>query len=350
MDIKAIDFFCGGGGMTQGLIQSGVNVLAGVDLDEEAKETYEINNQPSVFVQGDINDLPLNYFEENFAVKKNDDNMIFVGCSPCQFYSIINTDRSRSKQGKDLLMSFAQFVDYYNPGFVLVENVPGILSNPKSILPKFLKFLTKKGYVFDHQIVDLSYYNVPQTRTRYSLIASRVHEDIQLPTKNEERALLKDYIGEQHGFSRIKAGHRDISEFNHTTAGLSDVSLERLALTPKDGGNRLAWKDYPELQLACFIGKDNSFVDTYGRMFWDKPASTITTRFFSVSNGRFAHPEEDRAISLREGATLQTFPKSYIFKTTSIGATARLIGNAVPPEYARLLGEAIKNKITEDNS
>lgn len=106
----------------------------------------------------------------------------------------------------------------------------------------------------------------------------------------------------------------------------------------------MGWKDDPELQLKCYIGKDDSFKDVYGRMAWNKPASTITTKFFNISNGRFAHPEQDRAISLREGATLQTFPKDYVFKTVSVAATAKLIGNAVPPEYARRLGEIIINK------
>ena len=118
--------------------------------------------------------------------------------------------------------------------------------------------------------------------------------------------------------------------------------MRRLMATPHDGGNRLSWKDDPELQLPCYVGKDDSFKDNYGRIWWGKPSPTITTKFFSVSNGRFAHPEEDRALSIREGATLQTFPKDYEFKTRSIDAAARIIGNAVPCEYARRLGETIK--------
>ena len=114
--------------------------------------------------------------------------------------------------------------------------------------------------------------------------------------------------------------------------------------TAKNGGTRIAWKDDPELQLPCYIGRDNSFKDVYGRMFWERPSSTITTKFFNISNGRFAHPFEDRAISIREGAVLQSFPKDYVFKTASIATAAKLIGNAVPPEYARRLGELIKEE------
>ncbi|NDV80133.1 MULTISPECIES: DNA cytosine methyltransferase [unclassified Dysgonomonas] len=344
---KAIDFFCGGGGMTCGLRQAGIDVIAGVDFDKDAQNTYELNNPGAKFILSDIKKLRSNYFEKKMGIQKNDDYLILVGCSPCQFYSIINTDKEKSKKSKDLLRNFSRFIDYYNPGFVVVENVPGLKTNEKSILPDFLKFLTKKNYKICENVVDLSYYGVPQSRKRFSLIASRVSDNISLPKADEKQALLSMFIGESNGFKRINAGHKDTTDFNHTAAGLQSICLERLAVTPHNGGDRFAWKDNPYLQLKCFIGKDDSFKDTYGRMFWDKPASTITTKFFSISNGRFAHPQEDRAISLREGATLQTFPKDYIFKTTSIAATAKLIGNAVPPEYAKRVGLSIINSLPD---
>lgn len=340
---KAIDFFCGGGGMTYGLHQAGINVIAGVDFDKDAKNTYEVNNPSSKFILSDIKRLRSDYFEKNLGVKKNDDNLILVGCSPCQFYSIINTDKNRSLKSKDLLLNFARFIDYYNPGYVMVENVPGLKTNTESVLPKFLKFLEKKGYAIQEKVIDLSFYGVPQSRKRFSLIASRIDKNICLPMPDECRALLKDFIGIENGFPPIPAGHRDTTSFKNTTAGLSKVNMERLSKTKKNGGSRLDWKNNRQLQLPCFVGKDDSFVDTFGRLTWEKPASTITTKFFSISNGRFAHPDEDRAISLREGATLQTFPKTYVFLTESIESTAKLIGNAVPPEYARRLGAVIIN-------
>lgn len=343
---KAIDFFCGGGGMTCGLRQAGIDVIAGVDFDKDAKETYELNNPGSQFILSDIRNLRSNYFEKKFGIRQNDDSLILVGCSPCQFYSIINTDKEKSKKSKDLLRNFSRFIDYYNPGYVVVENVPGLKTHKKSILPHFLKFLSEKGYEICEKVVDLSYYGVPQSRKRFSLIASRTNRNIKLPKAEDKQSLLKDFIGVNNGFPSIKAGHKDDTDFNHTAAGLGSICIERLLLTPRDGGDRFSWKDNSKLQLKCFIGKDNSFKDTYGRMFWNKPASTITTKFFSISNGRFAHPEENRAISIREGATLQTFPKSYVFKATSIAATAKLIGNAVPPEYAKRIGLSIINELS----
>jgi DNA (cytosine-5)-methyltransferase 1 len=339
---KAVDFFCGCGGMTYGLQQSGVKVIAGIDLNLECKETYETNNKGSKFINADIKELNLKYLEEKLRVKRNDDKMIFVGCSPCQFYSIINTNKEKSKHSKGLLMDFMKFVKYYNPGFVLVENVPGILSNKESVFEDFKCALSKMGYnKIEYDIINMSYYGVPQSRKRFSLIASRVNKNITLPQRDDKQSLLKDYIGEKNDFKKIKAGHRDNTDFMHTVPNLSSTNLKRLDKTPRNGGNRLAWKNDKELQLKCFKNKDNSFKDTFGRMWWNRPAPTITTKFFSISNGRFAHPEENRPLSLREGATVQTFPRDYIFKTKSIQATAKLIGNAVPPEYARRLGEVI---------
>lgn len=341
---KAIDFFCGGGGMTCGLRQAGIDVIAGVDIDKEAKETYEYNNKGTVFIEQDITTLETDFFEKSCSVKRNDDKLVLVGCSPCQFYSIINTDKEHSLKTKDLLMNFSRFVEYYRPGYVLVENVPGILTNKQSIWPIFKKKLEELGYgKMLYKVIDMSYYGVPQSRRRFSLIATRLENvEVYLPQPNEKQALLSDFIGEVHGFPQISAGTKDRTLFNHTAAGLSDKSLRRLRKTSHDGGSRLCWADDPDLQLNCFIGKDDSFKDSYGRMWWNKPAPTITTKFFSISNGRFGHPDEDRAISLREGATLQTFPRDYVFKSNSIATTARLIGNAVPCEYARRLGLIIQ--------
>ena len=342
---NAVDFFCGGGGMTHGLRMAGVNVIAGVDFDIDAKETYEFNNPKSKFIYTDIKRLRSNYFERHFKVAKNDDNMIFVGCSPCQYYSAINTAKTKSIKSKNLLMSFARFIAYYNPGYVVVENVPGIMTNKDSVLPKFLKRLSNLGYDnVVYGVINLCKYGVPQSRRRFSLIATRIKGvKLSLPQANGKISILKDFIGEEHGFYPIEAGYKDTTDFNHTSAGLSEVSLKRIRKTKKDGGCRLDWADDPELQLPCFVGKDTCFRDTFGRMWWNKPAPTITTKFFSLSNGRFGHPTEDRAISLREGATLQTFPLTYVFKTKNIAATAKLIGNAVPCEYARRIGDLIIN-------
>ena len=341
--LKAVDFFCGGGGMTYGLRKSGVKVLAGIDCDKDCEETYKINNPGSVFINSDINDLKCCDLEKKIKIKKADDDMVFVGCSPCQYYSIICSDKTKSAISKDLLLQFKRFIEYFKPGYILVENVPGIASNKDSVLPEFLNFLGDIGYKhIDYSIINMMHHGVPQTRKRFSLIATRIDKPISLPPKDEKIITVRDMIGEENGFIKVNAGNIDKTEYFHTVANLSEINIKRIKKTPKNGGTRIAWKDDPELQLKCYINKDDCFRDVYGRLWWDKPSSTITTNFYKTSNGRFSHPSENRALSIREGATLQTFPKTYKFKTTSMIKAAKIIGNAVPPEYARRLGLIIR--------
>ena len=341
-NLKAIDFFCGGGGMTYGIRKSGIEVLAGIDIDPECEKTYINNNPNSKFINIDINELTPVKLKGILNINKNDDNLIFVGCSPCQYWSIINTDKSKSQKSKNLLISFQKFIKFFKPGHVVIENVPGLLSRNDSPLTLFLKFLDSAGYSYNYSVVNAQEFGVPQTRRRFVLIASRVTEDIDLlKPQHKPKVRVKDFIGKKNGIPRLNAGMKDEKDPLHVSAGLSDINIKRMKLTPKSGGTRLSWKKYKSLQLKTYIGRDDSFRDVYGRMCWDKPAPTITTKFFSISNGRFGHPSENRAISLREGACLQTFPKSYKFFTTSIASTARLIGNAVPPKLAYYIGKSI---------
>jgi DNA (cytosine-5)-methyltransferase 1 len=337
--------------MTCGLKQAGIEVIAGIDIDPTCKETYEANNAPAKFVLADVKEMPVEYLERELGVRRHDDSMIFIGCSPCQYWSVINTLKAAKKDKaaltSNLLTDFQRFVDYYEPGFILIENVPGMKTRKDSPFAGFLAFLLKKGYLSpDFRIINANYFGVPQNRRRFVLLASRVW-DVRIPSPDEPRDCpdLFDAIGDPFVFPPVPAGHRDETDFMHTAAGLQDKNAERLKLTEKNGGRRYAWKDRKDLQLKVYEGKDDIFKDSYGRMSWEKPASTITTKFFGVSHGCFAHPEQNRAISLREGARIQTFPLNYCFKTKSIEKTARLIGNAVPPELARRLGEALKNSI-----
>ena len=341
--MKAIDFFCSGGGMSFGLQESGIQVICGIDIDPECRDTYEANIRGAKYVVADIGSLEEEDLSKEIDIKKNDDNLILVGCSPCQYWTIIRTNKSKSQKSKNLLHEFHRFIKYYNPGYVVVENVPGILDKlEESGLDKFVEDLKEQGYAVHQEVVNLNEYGVPETRKRFSLIANRVTRQSIFPEPNNSCPTVADFIGKKNGFKTIPAGHRDNTVFMHTAAGLSEKNIKRLELTPKNGGGRIAWAE-TDLQINAYKKKNNniSFSDTYGRMSWDKPSPTITTKFFSISNGRFAHPEENRAISLREGATLQTFPQTYQFIGNSTASIARMIGNAVPPVYAKQIGYAI---------
>lgn len=339
--LKAVDFFCSGGGMTCGLSQAGIKVVAGIDNDPTCKETYEKNNRGAKFILADVFSLKEKDAQKTLNLKKNDDDLILIGCSPCQFWSIIRTDKTKSAKSKNLLLEFERFVNYFNPGYVLVENVPGILAKKdRSGLDSFIKNLEDRGYKIRFEIVNMNDYGVPQNRRRFSLLASRLYKKAIFPkTSKGPKLTVAEVLGTNNGFQKIEAGHRDQTPFNHTAARLTEKNLLRLKKTPRSGGSWLSWAKDKKLKRESYSG--NGFVDNYGRMRWEKPAPTITTKFISISNGRFAHPDENRGISIREGATLQTFPKDYVFYCDSIAIAARIIGNAVPPKFAKLLGKTM---------
>ena len=328
--------------MSCGMLQAGIEVLAGIDYEIACKDTYEANIKGAKFIQADICKLKEGALQEQLNLKRDDDELILIGCSPCQFWSIINTDKKKSAKSKNLLVEFERFVKFFNPGYVVVENVPGVLRRKEeSGLDSFISWLENNGFKVHFEIHNTVDYGVPQSRKRFTLLANRIGKNEIFPAKVSKRKNVADVIGEKNGFRKIVAGTVDNTDFIHTASRITEKTLKRLQKVEKDGGDRLGFANDPELQLPCFIGKDDSFKDTFGRLFWDKPANTITTKFFSVSNGRFVHPEEDRALSLREGATLQSFPLDYKFRANSIAAIARQIGNAVPPAYARQIGLAI---------
>lgn len=342
---KAIDFFCGAGGMTRGFQKAGVNVIAGIDFDPDCQKTYETNNKNSQFILADIKQLSFNTLSKKTRIKPNDNNLIFIGCSPCQYWSKIKTDKKKSEESKNLLNDFKRFVDYFNPGTVVIENVPGILTKKhETPLIEFLSFLDAKEYYYDKSVINSAHYGVPQTRKRFLLIASRVNKEIKLPKSNPSYIPeVAHFISQKHGFPVLSAGSVDKSPSLHITANLSATNLRRIILTPRDGGTRLAYVDNKELAIPSQFEEKVSFTDTYGRMRWNSPAPTITTKFISLSNGRFGHPDQDRALSLREGATLQTFDIDYEFYGKSVGSIARQIGNAVPPLLAEQIAKSITN-------
>ncbi len=343
---KLVDFFCGAGGMSCGFSQAGVKILAGIDIEKQFEKTYLENNKTAKYINEDITKYKPEQLQQTLSLKKFDDKLIFIGCSPCQYWSKINTFKHTSSYTSNLIGDFQRFIKYFMPGSVVVENVPGLLNAKNNhVLLGFLDFLLFQGYKYEYRIIRTDQYGVPQKRKRFVLIASRVKNEICFPEPQEDLNLtVRNFIGEHNGFPRIPAGHKDESDFMHSTSHLSVLNTRRVILTPQNGGTREAWKNDDELQIEAYKGKgkDKIFKTIYGRLFWDKPASTITTRFIATSCGRFTHPEENRGLSLREGATLQTFPKNYKF-IGGLVSVAKQIGNAVPPEMAKRIALSLIN-------
>ncbi|NWJ52540.1 MAG: DNA cytosine methyltransferase [Bacteroidetes bacterium] len=343
-ELKAVDFFCGAGGVSCGFSQIGIKVLGGIDIDPKFKRTYEENNK-AIFINEDVSNLEPRELANLLPLKRKDDDLIFVGCSPCQYYSNIKSDKKKSEGSRLLLEDFKDFVVYYKPGFVFIENVPGLETKAGSPLSRFKKSLKEMGYCFTQNTLNAKYFGVPQNRRRFILIATRLLDNITLPPQKQDKSSIitvKQAIGDYEKFPQVVNGYKDNSILQHSVARLSDLNLERMRSTPINGGNRFSWKNNKRLQLECYKNHDGHS-DVYGRLYWDRPAPTITTRFIYTSTGRYSHPEQNRGLSLREGATLQSFPLDYHFYSTNQGVIATMIGNAVPPKLAEAIGSTLKN-------
>ena len=336
--MKAYDFFCGAGGLTRGLLDAGIEVIAGFDYDERCRSTYEHNNPGVRFVQADIGEVGPKELDLKYRLERYDD-VLFAGCAPCQPFS---SQRKRNGQRRDatLLGEFGRLVEAILPKYVLIENVPGIVKVPGfSIFHRFLRMLDANGYRHVFDVLNAKHYGVPQNRRRLVLLATR-HRQPRLPTPKFGKRLRPFRTVRQaiSHFPVIAAGECDPEIPNHVAASITKLNLERLRLTPYDGGDRRAWPEH--LRLECHIGDYKGHTDVYGRMRWDCPAPALTGRCHSISNGRYGHPEQDRAISLREAAALQSFPDGYEFFGSN-KHIAMQIGNAVPVRLAEQIGKHI---------
>ena len=339
----AVDFFCGGGGMTRGLIDAGIKVLCGIDSNPACKQTYEDNNH-NTYLQKDICQFTPKDLLEQFPRIKNKNDLLLVGCAPCQPFSILRREEYDDDgnviphKSVNLLIEFSRFVKELEPAHILIENVPGLKGRGVDVLNNFKQMLTDYGYKYDEKVIYAKDYGVPQNRRRYILIASKKFEPI-IPMATHGRGLLP-YNTVRQAISKyppLLAGEENLIIPNHKCANLKPLLLERLRNTPHNGGSRTDWSD--NLVLKCHKAF-SGHTDVYGRMKWDEPSPTLTVKCFSISNGRFGHPEQDRAISLREAAALQTFPDEYIF-SGSVQEIGRQIGNAVPVLLAKVMGEYI---------
>lgn len=340
MTIQAFDFFSGCGGTSCGLRQAGIDVAFALDNDPKAIDTFQTNFPDAVAVSADIrNFLPQ---ELNAIIGERNSSLLFSGCAPCQPFSKQNNRKSKDDPRRDLLSEFLRFVSYWKPEYVLVENVPGIQKvSTKGPFSLFIKELDSLGYSYTYQVLSSRDFGVPQKRDRLVLVASLNGEvTLPQPTHGPSTGIpfstVRGWIG---GLSRLEAGEKCSLDPDHQAASLSPLNLRRIKATP-EGKGRESWPE--ELWLDCHRNHVGH-TDVYGRLHWDRPASGLTTRCISLSNGRFGHPDQDRAISIREAACLQTFPRDYRFKG-SLGDRAKQIGNAVPPLLSKTIAEEIIKK------
>ncbi len=342
--ISCVDLFCGLGGLTHGLIKGGVRVVAGVDVDPQCRFPYEENNE-ALFIEKDVCDLS---GDELRSLWKGKQYSLLAGCAPCQPFSTYSRKgRGKRKDTKwSLVADFGRLIRQSQPDLVTMENVPQLLDH--NVFTEFTESL--HGYSLGWDIVECAKYHVPQTRKRLVLLASRLGPISLLSPEliNEQCPGLIDEANPptvRKAISHLRplsAGESDPADALHSACRLSELNLRRIRAS-KPGGT---WRDWDE-ELVASCHRENSgetYPSVYGRMEWDTLSPTITTQCFGYGNGRFGHPEQDRAITLREAAILQTFPDSYRFlppgRRAKFSVLGRLIGNAVPVRIGEVVAKS----------
>lgn len=378
--VIAVDFFCGAGGMTNGLTQAGIHVIAGIDNQPGCEQTYIQNTNPDgsnpaflckdIFPKTDAHpdgeqheiskslSSLINQHVEKDGVRPK---LIFAICAPCQPFTKITripmTEGRKFKRSNDsnLLLTTVNLIKKFKPDAIICENVEGI-TGTDSVLTQFENMLAEIGYIFDAKVINTAKFGVPQNRRRtigLALKKSKGRTCISVPDSDPD---LKRYVTVAESIGHLPplaAGEAHPEIKNHRARALSDLNLKRISCAePGQTNQYLRTTRYGDLSLACHNrlkarSGSESFTDTYTRMKGDDLAPTITTRCVSITNGRFGHydPDQNRGISPREAALLQTFPDDYAFPEENLEFSAILIGNAVPPRLAKFFGGYLRDCI-----
>lgn len=338
--IEAVDLFCGVGGLTAGLRNKGIRVRAGYDTDPTCEYPYAKNNKAK-FVLKDVAEVTADEIAGRYTPGST---RLLAGCAPCQPFSTYNQGRDAKRDRKwPLLDHFARLIAEVSPDLVTMENVPDVTKH--EVYHRFIDTLRRAKYHVWASTVSCADYGVPQRRRRHVLLASRLGPiDLIPPTHAKNHITVKKVLG---GLSPLKAGKQDRKDPLHTASKLSSVNLRRIRAS-KPGGT---WRDWPETLRASCHRKESgkTYPGVYGRMTWDEPSPTMTTLCYGFGNGRFGHPSQDRAISLREAAILQSFPKDYIFTKPGdpihFRIVGRMIGNAVPVRLGEVIAESVRRHV-----
>lgn len=341
---SVVDLFCGVGGLTHGFVKEGFKVLAGIDCDDACKYAYETNNNGARFIDKTIESVQPNEIRRLYP---RPHIKILVGCAPCQPFSSYAKKKRHKNDKWKLLQTFSNLVEQVQPQIVSMENVPDLIHfNGGSVYREFVNRLKKNGYHVTDYIVYCAAYGVPQSRERLVLFASKLGpvEMIDITHQPDEYISVRDAISH---LPPLEAGGICPTDPLHRASDLAEINLKRIKQSVPGG----TWRDWDEELIADCHKKETgaSYDSVYGRMRWNDPAPTMTTQCNGYGNGRFGHPEQNRAISMREAAIFQSFPIDYQFlkpdTTWHIETLARLIGNAVPVKLGQAIASSIKQHI-----
>jgi DNA (cytosine-5)-methyltransferase 1 len=341
--IHAIDLFCGAGGLSVGLKSAGIRVVAGVDVDPSCDFPFT-KNVKAKFIEQDVAQLTAERLRELWG---SAETRMLAGCAPCQPFSPYRRGIDTSDEPEwPLLGEFGRLIAETLPELVTMENVPRVGSS--QVFAEFVETLEGHDYHVDWRSCRAADFGLPQTRRRLVLVASLLGP-VRVPTGHltaDEYVTVEDAIGD---LPTLENGGVDPDDPLHRCRTLTEINVKRIEASEPGG----TWKDWPKkLRAPCHKKSSGStFKNVYARMEWDKPSPTITTLAYNYGTGRFGHPAQNRAISLREAAMLQGFPRDYAFVADDAPVRfielGRLIGNAVPPPLGRAVGRSLVKHVTE---
>lgn len=356
MKFKVIDLFCGAGGLSTGLKKSGFRLCLGVDIDEKALKTYKCNLKRTKVLKEDIKKVTGEKITELTGINRRD-NFLLAGCPPCQGFSSLGK-RDANDEKNELVYEYIRIINELEPSFILMENVPGMSTGVgKEIFKNVVKEL-EENYHVEYATLNAADFGVPQIRKRLVLhgIRNDVYDNLGLD-KEKQKILPKSTHSKEKkkGYRKWVTVRKAIFDLpilgagesyddgiikNHKARSLSETNIERLQEIRLHGGNREMISE--ELQLECHKKENVSYTDTYGIIDPDKPAPTITSGCTIISKGRYCHPTQNRGLSIREAARLQSFDDKFEFQG-NMGEMSLQIGNAVPPKLAQASGKVIIN-------
>lgn len=354
----AIDLFAGCGGLTSGLSAAGFRVVAAVEKDEDAADTYAANHPKVRLYREDIRNVSPSKLRRDLGFSKDEAPDLIAGCPPCQGFTRLTESNGRRDPRNRLVRDFLRFVTVLRPRACMMENVPGLLTRGKGYFKELHQGLKAAGYEVTYEVVELADYGVPQFRKRLVLLAARsgsieipkpTHRDPSLSRTAHQRPwkTVRDTISDLPVpplRSEVRAQVAKPRYQWHYARDIASLMRRRLKHALANGNDRTTLP--PSLRLACHERQPDGHYDVYGVIDWDAPSPTITSGCTNASKGRFGHPEVPRPLTATEAALLQTFPRSYRFKGSGLESVARQIGNALPMRFAKVVGKSVLKQLS----
>ncbi len=354
MIFNSVDLFSGGGGLSEGMKQAGFNIISAVEDNAVAADTFRHNNKETIIFDQDIRFVSGREILKQCKLKKGELELL-AGCPPCQGFSSLTLKYNEHDERNSLISEVSRLISELEPKTVMVENVPGIIDKGRRFLDDFIKQLQDLGYIVNYDVLQVADYGIPQDRRRFVLLAGSGFE-VKIPKPTHSRtgknglpkwktvAEAFEGLGEPMSLKK-SASYGGPRKFNwHIVRDTAEINIERLKYL-KPGGTRFDIPDH--LRPKCHQGKNTGFSNVYSRMAWNEASPTITGGCTTLSKGRFGHPEKLRTISVREAARLQTFPDNFQFATEFVDHACRIIGNALPCEFAKKMSEACYSELKQ---